>query len=127
MSRTFGERFGDIEYCYLTTTGRKSGEPRTIEIWFAIEGDSLYMLAGSGERAHWVQNLRKTPSVQVRLGEETFAGTARVVEAGTAEDELGRRLLVEKYSPRYSGDLTDWGRSALPVAVDLTAAPTPRG
>ncbi len=28
-------------YCYLTTTGRKSGEPRTIEIWFALENGVL--------------------------------------------------------------------------------------
>ena len=127
MSQTLGERFGELDYCYLTTTGRQSGEPRTIEIWFAVEGETLYMLAGSGERAHWVRNLRETPAVTVRLGDETFEGAARVVEPEAPEDELARRLLVVKYGPRYSGDLTDWGRTALPVAVEFTAPPTPRG
>ena len=28
-------------YCYLTTTGRVSGEPREIEIWFGLDGDTL--------------------------------------------------------------------------------------
>jgi deazaflavin-dependent oxidoreductase (nitroreductase family) len=127
MSRTFGERFGNIEYCYLTTTGRQSGQPRTIEIWFAFAVDTLYLLAGSGERAHWVRNLRRTPAVQVKLGDDLFDGTARVVARGSDEDALARRLLVEKYTPRYSGDLTDWGRTALPVAVEFTAPPTPHG
>jgi hypothetical protein len=35
------------------------------------------------------------------------------------EDALARRLLLEKYEPTYSGDLSDWGRTALSVAVDL--------
>ena len=38
------------DYCYLTTTGRVSGEPREIEIWFALEGGSLYMLSGGRDR-----------------------------------------------------------------------------
>jgi len=28
-------------------------------------------------------------------------------------------ILLEKYAPRCSGDLDDWGRTALPVAFDL--------
>jgi hypothetical protein len=36
------------------------------------------------------------------------------------EDATARRLLLEKYGPRYSGDLDDWGRTALPVAIDLS-------
>ncbi len=105
-------------YCYLTTTGRKSGEPRTIEIWFALENGVLYMLAGSGSKADWVRNLQKQPSVQVRIGETTYSGRARVVERGE-EDALARRLLVDKYTPKYSGELESWGREALPVAIDF--------
>jgi hypothetical protein len=99
---------------------------RTIEIWFALAGNTLYMLAGSGEQAHWVRNLRKTPSVKVRIGGEVFEGVGHLVRAATDEEALARHLLVEKYTPRYSGDLSEWGRTALPVAVDLRAAPTPR-
>ena len=106
------------DYCYLTTTGRVSGKPREIEIWFGLRGDTLYMLSGGGTRADWVRNIKKTPQVAVRIGETTFAGTARIIE-GTEEDETARSLLVEKYSPSYSGDLSGWRRTALPVAVDL--------
>ena len=37
------------DYCYLTTTGRVSGKPRKIEIWFMLQGSTLYMLSGGGE------------------------------------------------------------------------------
>ena len=105
-------------YCYLTTTGRVSGEPREIEIWFGLDGDTLYMLSGGRDRSNWVKNLIREPEVTVRLGDRSFAGRARIVSDGD-EDARARRLLLEKYSPGYSGDLSEWGETALPVAVDL--------
>ena len=36
----FGPSAADQDYCYLTTTGRVSGEPREIEIWFGLAGDT---------------------------------------------------------------------------------------
>jgi deazaflavin-dependent oxidoreductase (nitroreductase family) len=108
------------DYCYLTTTGRVSGQPREIEIWFGLDGDTLYMLSGGGQKSDWVKNLRKTPEVSVRIGKQGFAGRARIV-ADYTEDTLARRLLLEKYTSRYSGDLSDWGKRALAVAVELEA------
>jgi deazaflavin-dependent oxidoreductase (nitroreductase family) len=108
----------DEDFCYLTTTGRVSGKPHEIEIWFGLENDTLYLLSGGGDTSDWVKNLRKTPAVAVRIGERSFKGHARVVSE-TKEDALARRLLLEKYAPGYSGDLSDWGKNALPVAVDL--------
>ncbi len=112
----------DEAYCYLTTTGRKSGEPREIEIWYGVMGGRLYLLSGSGEdahgpKAHWVRNLLKTPAVSVRIAGETHAARARVVQRGTPEDTAARKLLVEKYQPGYGKDLGDWGRTS--VVVEL--------
>jgi deazaflavin-dependent oxidoreductase (nitroreductase family) len=111
------------QFCYLTTTGRVTGRPHTIEIWFGLSGRNLYMLSGNGarRRADWVRNLMKSPRVSARLGEREIAGTGRVVR-DAEEDALARRLLLEKYAPTYSGDLSEWGRTALPVAVDLEPA-----
>ena len=105
-------------YCYLTTTGRVSGEPREIEIWFGLDGDTLYMLSGGRDRSDWVKNLTRQPEVRVRLGDRIFEGRARIVNSAD-EDARARRLLLEKYSPGYGGDLSEWGATALPVAVDL--------
>jgi deazaflavin-dependent oxidoreductase (nitroreductase family) len=106
-------------YCYLTTTGRRTGRPREIEIWFHLEGRTLYMLAEGRGRANWVRNLRADPSVTVRIADQAFAGTARIVENGE-EELLARRALPAKYRDSYSEDLTEWGETALPVAVDLS-------
>ena len=46
-------------YCYLTTTGRVSGEPREIEIWFGLDGPTLYVLSGGRDRSDWVKNLMR--------------------------------------------------------------------
>jgi deazaflavin-dependent oxidoreductase (nitroreductase family) len=114
-------------YCYLTTTGRVSGRPHVIEIWFALRGGrTLYLLSGGGDRSDWVRNLLVRPEVTVRLGRRdaaALAGRARVVEPGSDEDELARRLVAGKYQPGYAGDLSGWRRSSLPVAVDLAAPP----
>jgi deazaflavin-dependent oxidoreductase (nitroreductase family) len=107
----------DDDFCYLTTTGRVTGRPHTIEIWFALDGATLYMLSGGRDGSDWVRNLQRTPEVTVRIAGETFEGHARVVEE-PGEDELARRLLVEKYE-RRPGSLSNWRRTALPVAVDV--------
>jgi deazaflavin-dependent oxidoreductase (nitroreductase family) len=68
------------KYLYLTTTGRRSGRPRQIEIWFTRDGDRYYLVAEHGRRAQWVQNLGGDPAVRVRVGSKRFRGTARVVD-----------------------------------------------
>jgi deazaflavin-dependent oxidoreductase (nitroreductase family) len=114
----FDPKLVDEDFCYLTTTGRVSGRPHTIEIWFALEGGTLYMLSGGRERSDWVKNLRRNPAVTVRIADSVSEGGARVV-GDADEDALARRLLLEKYGQRYGGDLSRWGRTALPVAIDL--------
>jgi deazaflavin-dependent oxidoreductase (nitroreductase family) len=106
------------DYCYLTTTGRVTGRPHEIEIWFGWQGATLYMLSGGGDRSDWVKNLRAQPACTVRVRDRQYRGQARILDGGT-EDADARRMLVEKYQPRYSGGLEDWGRRSRVVAVDL--------
>jgi deazaflavin-dependent oxidoreductase (nitroreductase family) len=113
---------GTAPFCYLTTTGRVSGRRHTIEIWFALHDRTLYLLSGGGDGSDWVRNLLARPEVTVRIGRRdapALAGRARVVDQGTDEDELARRLVTDKYQPGYGDDLSDWRRSSLPVAVEL--------
>jgi hypothetical protein len=108
------------DFCYLTTTGRVTGRAHEIEIWFSLvpETRTLYMLSGGRDRSDWVRNLRREAGVKIRIADEELDGRAR--EARDAEeDELARRLLVEKYESS-PGRLANWRRTALPVAVDLS-------
>lgn len=107
------------EYCYLTTMGRVSGHPHKIEIWFGIQQHTLYLLSGGGERSDWVKNLRANPAAIVRIARYTFIGQARLV-SDAEEDLMARYMLAEKYH-EWNEDkpLSEWARTALPVAIDI--------
>jgi deazaflavin-dependent oxidoreductase (nitroreductase family) len=114
------ERLADKDFAYLTTTGRRTGKEHTIEIWFALHDGRIYLLSGGGDRADWVKNLRKTSRVRLRIGTQATGAKARVLRAGTKEDELARQLLDGKYQGWREGKrLSGWARNALPVAIDL--------
>ena len=103
--------------CHLQTTGRTSGRPRTIEIWFATDGERIYVLAGGRHRAQWVRNLIVDPHVRVRIGGKTLAGTARVIE-GDERESLARQLVAAKYQGWTEGrPMSSWASGSLPVEV----------
>ncbi len=114
------ERLADEDFCYLTTTGRKSGKPHEIEIWFGLRDGTLYLLSGGGGAADWVKNLKREPTVKVRINSQTTSAPARVLRPNTKEDTAARELLDGKYMGWREGRrLSSWARGALPVALDL--------
>ena len=115
------ERLGDEDVCYLTTTGRTSGKPHQIEIWFGLRDGTLYLLSGGGDSADWVRNVRKHAAVTVRIGSRTASAEARIIRPNTAEDAAARELLDGKYMGWRAGKkLSSWARGALPVAIDVS-------
>ena len=85
-------------YLYLTTTGRHTGLPREIEIWFTSYNGSYYVIAEFAT-SNWVRNIKANPQVKVRVGDDRFAATARVIDA-EKEPQLHaavRQLSSDKY------------------------------
>lgn len=109
----------DDDYCYLTTTGRRTGRPHRIEIWYAADGNTLYLLSGSGHSSDWVRNLLERPGVEVEIDGELRQADARVLD-DSDESERARSLVFDKYAPRSDSDLTGWRQRALPIAIDLS-------
>ncbi len=64
----------------LITIGSRTGLRRDIEIWFTRRGTRYYVVAETGERAQWVQNLRADPRALWRVGTRGHAGRARVLD-----------------------------------------------
>ena len=106
------------DYCYLTTTGRVTGKPHDIEIWFGAQTGSIYLMAGD-HKSDWVKNLFKDPNVTVRIAKYHFTGIARPVT--DQQDEMtARHMLADKYNERETdSSLSEWARSALVVVIDL--------
>jgi len=110
----------DQPYAWLTTTGRRTGQPRTVELWFVLDARTVHFLAGGGEGAQWVRNSEVEPAVQLSFGQRSHAGRARRPERGSAEDADARRRIAAKYQGWREGQpLSRWAREALCIAVDL--------
>ena len=65
-----------LPYLYLTTSGRKTGLPHEIEIWFVVHGGSFYVFAEQFHRAQWVRNIARNPRVRVRVGDSDLEASA---------------------------------------------------
>ena len=121
----FPVEYTDDDYCYLLTIGRNTGLKRETEIWFALgpggASRRLYVMAGSGENAYWVKNLRVNPLLRIRMRETEIPSQVFDIE-DEVEAELARDLLVAKYQPGYAKDLSDWKRTALPLAFEVQSS-----
>jgi len=88
-------------FLYLTTTGRKSGLPRRIEIWFVESEGAHYVVAEMRREAGWVKNIERDPRVSFTVGTRSAresvrsngVARARIVEP-SEEPELARRVSV---------------------------------
>lgn len=55
----------------ITVTGRKSGRPISIPVWFVLEGDKLYLLPVQGSDTQWYKNALKNPNIRIDASGET--------------------------------------------------------
>jgi deazaflavin-dependent oxidoreductase (nitroreductase family) len=67
------------QFLYLTTTGRVTGRPHEIEIWFVEHDGRYYLVSEMRERADWVRNILRRPAVTFRVGNRTWQGHARPI------------------------------------------------
>src|SRR5712692_9865423 len=84
---------------YLTTTGRTSGQPRTVEIWFVAHQGGLYVLAEHHHQAHWVQNIKVDPRIHIRIGNHDLDCLGRILDRTLDADswQAVQDLATEKY------------------------------
>jgi len=79
----------------LTTTGARSGQPRTTVVGYRPAGDRYLMLAsnnGSDVAPKWFGNLLKHPEATIEVGPDKFQVSARVA---TAEERPAFAKLIE--------------------------------
>ena len=87
----------------LTTTGRKTGLPRTTPLQYEEIDGLVYIASARGQQADWFLNLQANPHVQVRVGERQFDALAEpITDPIRIADFLEYRL---KAHPRMIGTL----------------------
>jgi F420H(2)-dependent quinone reductase len=95
-----GGRVGKGPVLLLTTTGRKSGEPRTAPVLYLADGERYVVIntnAGNSKTPAWSLNLRAEPEAEVEV-----RGTRTKVRARIAEGEERDRLW-RQHMQQYSG------------------------
>jgi hypothetical protein len=97
-------RVANEEDAYVTTTGRVTGKPHEIEIWFATDATAIFLISGGADRSDWVRNLLNDPHTTVRIADQQQEYVARF-ELSTVERRFAADELARKYRPG-SGD--DW-------------------
>ncbi len=107
---TFAERTIDI-----TTTGRRSGEPRRIEIVFYRFEDSVYLTGIPSPRPRgWLLNLAADPHLVFHLKHDVVADLPAIATVITDPGERRRVLsqVVEEFNDRHTSD-SPWPRAVL--------------
>jgi deazaflavin-dependent oxidoreductase (nitroreductase family) len=105
-----GGKMGKAPVLLLTTTGRKSGQPRTNPLLYAPAGDNGYMViaskGGADQHPLWYRNLQANPRAAVTVGRDTRQVRARDAE-GEERERLWRSLAdlypgYDKYAEKTS-------------------------
>lgn len=105
-----------IPVCLLTTTGRKSGQPRTSPLLFLEDGDRVVLVASQGglpKNPMWYLNIRANPEVTVQI-----RSNVRTMQARVASDEERAALwprLVDLYAD--FDNYQAWTDRQIPVVI----------
>ncbi len=79
---------GDLPTLLLTTTGRKSGEPRALPLIYGNFGNGYVVIASKGgmpDHPLWYRNLEATPECDLMVGAKAVSARARVAEGEERE------------------------------------------
>lgn len=109
----------------ITTTGRQSGRPRRIEIWFHNLDGRLYITGSPGRRG-WYANLRANPAFTFHLKGEVTAdlpALARPIVAEPERREVLARITANLGRPQ---ELERWLEASPLVEVTLAESQDPQ-
>jgi F420H(2)-dependent quinone reductase len=115
---------GDGPVLLLTTTGRKSGEPRTAPVLYATVGEAMVLIdtnGGNEKLPAWSYNLRAKPQAEIEIRGRRSQVKARVAD-GSERDQLWRAATAQ-----YSGfdRYVEWLERTPSVWVLEPAEPAP--
>ncbi|MEZ5151428.1 nitroreductase family deazaflavin-dependent oxidoreductase [Rhodococcus zopfii] len=105
-----------IPVCLLTTTGRKTGRPRTLPLLFLEDGDRVVLVASQGglpKHPLWFRNIQANPEVTIQIRSRVRAMHAR---AATPEERAGYWPELVAMYPDFD-KYQSWTDRTIPVVV----------
>jgi deazaflavin-dependent oxidoreductase (nitroreductase family) len=63
----------------ITVTGRKTGRPITLPVWFVRDGDRVYLVPLKGADTDWYKNVLKEPTIRLAAGDAQITARATPV------------------------------------------------
>lgn len=98
----------------ITVTGRTSGRSFSYPVWFAVEGDTLYLIPVKGSDTEWYKNVRKTPTIRLEARGKTLTASARVIT-----DQVQLDKILAKFREKYGRNVKSY-YPKLDVAVEIS-------
>ncbi len=105
----------------LTYTGRRSGQPHSLPVMYARDGERLIVIAGQPQRKRWWRNLRGGAQVEVRLRGHDRHGQGRLV-LEQPEIEAGLSLYLARFPRAAKSFQIPSGADGRPSPQALSAA-----
>ena len=97
----------------ITVTGRTSRRSLSYPVWFALDGDKLYLIPVKGSDTDWYKNVRKTPTIRLEARGKTLTASTRFL---TDQEQLGK--VLEKFRDKYGRNVKSY-YPKLDVAVEV--------
>jgi deazaflavin-dependent oxidoreductase (nitroreductase family) len=104
---SFAEIATGVPAVMLTTTGAKSGEPRSVAVYGIPHPDGVAVIAsnwGGEKHPAWYYNLKAHPEATVTIGRDTWQATARLAAPGERDEIWAKGLKIypgwRKYESR---------------------------
>lgn len=103
----------------ITTTGRQSGEPRRIEIWFHNVDDEIYITGLPGKRS-WYANMMAHPEFTFHLKQSVSADLNATATPITEPNKRHTILARIVNNLNHHGNLEDWVERSPLIHVTFT-------
>ena len=84
----------------ISVIGRTSGRTITLPVWFVHANDVLWLLPFHGSQTHWYRNIRKNPTIRIKVGskESTF-------KAQTVRSAASVRKVVQLFNDKFTAEM----------------------
>jgi len=94
--------------------GRKTNRTFKATVWFAQEGEKIYLLPVYGSDTNWYKNARVNPNLEIIVGGRTVR-----VKAKFLTEEKPVRDVIDRFNEKYGANEIKKWYSKLDVAVEL--------